>query len=284
MICVSGLRKRPANALVRCAYAQAGLSLCQSRIPHCWQSYVEAQIKFFEMNFFADRNGWIYKIWHQYTLHMIYVLCISFTVELLNSLLFYLSKQCRPWLDDMFYCVCSVSQNWLYVKFTFVKSDVLVPILHMVWNFRNVEFAVQQCSEDLHVLFHKPDFLVNLLFPHSNLDFFLQTLADDMANHWRNSNTTYRRMTWLINGVVTLWAQPPLELLTDPCVLIMAWRYACDFSRFLQKVLSLFMYFLLFHILNFDIIYKSVLGVRRYLVVSFFCFVNVVIFLDRRGP
>ena len=38
------------------------------------------------------------------------------------------------------------------------------------------------------------------------------------------------------------------------------------------------MHFLLFHILNFDIIYKSVLGVRRYLVVSFFCFVNVVIF------
>ena len=29
-----------------CAYAQAGLSICWSHIPHCWQSYAAAQLYF----------------------------------------------------------------------------------------------------------------------------------------------------------------------------------------------------------------------------------------------
>ena len=39
-------------------------------------------------------------------------------------------------------------RNWPYANFTFSKSKELVPILHTVWNLRNVKFAVQQSLYD----------------------------------------------------------------------------------------------------------------------------------------
>ena len=39
-------------------------------------------------------------------------------------------------------------RNWPYANFTFSYSEELVPILHTVWNLRNVKFAVQQGSYD----------------------------------------------------------------------------------------------------------------------------------------
>ena len=50
-------------------------------------------------------------------------------------------ERCEIWaqmLDPQNY------RNWPYANFTFSKSDVLVPILHTMWNLRNVKFAVQQ--------------------------------------------------------------------------------------------------------------------------------------------
>ena len=38
------------------------------------------------------------------------------------------------------------NRNWPYVNFTFAKSNVLVPILHMVCNLRSEKFVAQQCS------------------------------------------------------------------------------------------------------------------------------------------
>ena len=49
-------------------------------------------------------------------------------------------ERCEIWaqmLDPQNY------RNWPYANLTFSKSDVLVPILHTVWNLRNVKFAVQ---------------------------------------------------------------------------------------------------------------------------------------------
>ena len=42
-------------------------------------------------------------------------------------------------------------QNWPYANFTFSKSDVLVPILHTMWNLRNVKFAVQQSTKSYYM-------------------------------------------------------------------------------------------------------------------------------------
>ena len=48
-------------------------------------------------------------------------------------------------------------RNWPNANFTFSKSDVLVPILHTFWNFRNVKFAVQHLAQNLMQPFSHPN-------------------------------------------------------------------------------------------------------------------------------
>ena len=137
-------------------------------------------------------------------------------------------------------------QNWPYANFTFSKSDVLVPILHTVWNLRNVKFAVQQSLPQDHIWSPSPILIVlhftiyscNHVFETVNKTVQIQLLFHKFTVYGSDVRyTTFKNCMRATDNLHLLPKHIMTSLSESPC-LIIAWLNVINCTIFALFVAS----------------------------------------------